>query len=101
MTPASDGEIFYCDMEPDSLLMESFKRRGDNQIMSLEILSISLGTPLHQLSCLRHVAVPVLSGISVFASKIKQKKLVIWSDNTAAEAATRKGCCASRLQAPV
>jgi len=40
---ARDGRTTYCDMEPPSKLMDSFMVRGDNQIMSLEILSIALG----------------------------------------------------------
>ena len=40
---ARDGRITYCDMEPPAHLMDSFMVRGDNQIMSLEILSIALG----------------------------------------------------------
>ena len=47
-------------------------RRGDNQITSLEILSIALG-------------------ISTFAKEIEGRNLIIWSDNTGAESATRKG----------
>jgi len=38
-----DGRTSFCDMAPSDELMKSFKRRGDNQIMSLEILSIALG----------------------------------------------------------
>ena len=38
-----DGRTSFCDMAPSDELMNSFKRRGDNQIMSLEILSIALG----------------------------------------------------------
>ena len=54
-------------------------RRGDNQITSLEILSIALG-------------------ISTFAKEIEGRNLIIWSNNTGAESATRKGvafvvCC--------
>ena len=95
---ASGTEICYCDMEPSSEILKHFKSRGDNQIMSLEILSIALGSPIFAL--VLHVsqyAQPELfflcSGISVFALKIGKSKLVIWSDNTAAEAATRKGLC--------
>ena len=45
---ARDGCISFCDMEPPAQLMDSFMVRGDNQIMSLEILSIALGK--HMLS---------------------------------------------------
>jgi len=70
-----DDQILYCDMKPDSLLMSSFHERGDKQIMTLEVLSIALG-------------------VSTFASEIAGRNLVIWSDNTGAVAATRKGTVA-------
>ena len=38
-----DRKMYYCDMEPPSHLMESFRPRRDNQIMGLELLAISLG----------------------------------------------------------
>ena len=40
---ARDGMVSYCDMQPSEKIMRSFKKRGDNQITSLEILSIALG----------------------------------------------------------
>ena len=54
------------------MILNSFMKRGDNQITSLEILSIALG-------------------ISTFAKEIAGRNLIIWSDNTGAESATRKG----------
>ena len=39
----SNGKITYADMQPAEATMAAFKPRGDNQIMSLEILSIALG----------------------------------------------------------
>ena len=65
-------DILVCDMEPPTSIMESFKKRGDKQITSLEILRIALG-------------------ISTFAQQIKGRRLVAWSDNKGAEGATRKG----------
>ena len=65
-------QVLYCDMLPSDSLMESFKKRGDKQITSLEIVSIALG-------------------ISSFAHLIRGRRLVIWSDNKGAECATRKG----------
>ena len=35
--------VMYCDEEPDIQLLQQFKERKDNQIASLEILSIALG----------------------------------------------------------
>ena len=68
--------MHYCDMEPPSHLMASFRPRRDNQIMGLEMLSIAVG-------------------ISSFAKLIAGRNIVVWSDNTAAEACTRKGTARS------
>ena len=38
-----NGEMRYADMEPGPEVLAQFKKRGDNQIASLEILSIALG----------------------------------------------------------
>ena len=46
-----DGRFKYCDLEPPAEVMGSFKIRGDNQIMSLEILSIALGAWTTWLLC--------------------------------------------------
>ena len=67
-----DRKFAYCDIEPPDVILNAFMRRGDNQITSLEILSIALG-------------------ISTFAKEIEGRNLIIWSDNTGAESATRKG----------
>ena len=67
-----DGERFFCDMRvPDSILI-FFPARKDNQILGLEMLSIALG-------------------LSSFASRIKNRRIIIWSDNTGAEAAAKGG----------
>ena len=69
----------YCDIKPPEVILNAFMCRGDNQITSLEILSIALG-------------------ISTFAKEIEGRNLIIWSDSMGAESATRKGvafvdCC--------
>ena len=38
-----DGEISYCDMPVPDHIVAFFKRRKDNQIMGLEVLSVALG----------------------------------------------------------
>ncbi len=88
---ARDGARSYCDMQPDKELMQCFKRRGDNQIMSLEILSIALGAS--RFLPFRHVPSVCLrwSGISTFAEQLRGREVVIWSDNVGAEKATDKG----------
>ena len=40
-----DGDLFYSDGPPPRGIMESFQHREDNQITSLEILSIAFGVP--------------------------------------------------------
>ena len=39
----ADGRIEYADFEPSKEVMRQFTRRGDNQIASLELLSIAFG----------------------------------------------------------
>ena len=40
------------------------------------------------------IALRLVAGLSTFAGEIAGRNLVVWSDNTGAEAATRKGPCA-------
>ena len=63
---------FYCDMEPPESLMKFFRKRGDKQITSLEILAIALG-------------------ISTFSDMIANRRLIVFSDNRGAERSTQKG----------
>ena len=63
---------FYCDMEPPENLMQFFRKRGDKQITSLEILAIALG-------------------ISTFSNMIANRRLIVFSDNVGAERSTQKG----------
>ena len=67
-----DGEHHYTDGPPAAKLMESFQKRCDNQITTLEILAISVG-------------------LSTFCDKLSGRKVVIFGDNTGAEASVRKG----------
>ena len=53
-----------------------FKARQDNQIMGLELLAISLG-------------------LSSFEHLLRKRRVVIHSDNTGSEAATKKGTARS------
>ena len=52
--------------------MQFFRKRGDGQITSLEILAIALG-------------------VSTFANSIAGRRLNVFSDNKGAESATQKG----------
>ena len=67
-----DGCCEYADMEPQTHTMEQFKRRGDNQIASLELLSIAFG-------------------LSTFEEKLRGRNIVVHSENTTAENGVRKG----------
>jgi len=71
-----DGRCMYTDGAPAEYLMKEFQGRSDNQIMTLEILAIALG-------------------LSTFASETCGRNVVVFSDNTGAEAASRKGTAAS------
>ena len=61
-----DGEILWTHLMPPQKVMSRFKSRGDNQIMGLELLAISLG-------------------ISTFGRRLHGRKVVIHSDNTGSE----------------
>ena len=41
-----DGKTLFCDLAPDQAVLDCFRKRKDNQIMSLELLSIALGGSL-------------------------------------------------------
>ena len=62
-----DGQYHYCDGQPADAIMGSFHERSDNQITSLEILAISVG-------------------LSTFRDELEGRRVVIYSDNTGAEA---------------
>jgi len=67
-----DGQCLYTDGRPSDGMMSSFKSRADNQIMTLEILAIAVGR-------------------STFADELRGRKVLVFSDNTGAEAASRRG----------
>ena len=67
-----DGERLYTDGKPSDERMAAFDVREDNQIMTLEIIAIAVG-------------------LSTFAEELRGRKVVVFSDNTGAEAATRNG----------
>ena len=67
-----DGEILYTDGAPAQVFMDALEDRSDNQIMSLETIAIAVG-------------------LSTFARELAGRKVIIFSDNTGAEAATKKG----------
>ena len=67
-----DGRTLYTDGAPAEQYMEQFQKRGDNQIMSLELLALVVG-------------------LSTFTEELKGRKVVLWSDNSGAESASRKG----------
>ncbi len=62
--------------------------------MSLELLSTALGQRMHfsaGQARLRKLCAFHVTGISVFAEQLANRNVIIYSDNTGAEAATRKG----------
>lgn len=66
------NSIEYADYEPSAEVLSQFKRRGDNQIASLELLAIAFG-------------------LSTFAKELRGGNIVVHSDNTVAENSVRKG----------
>ena len=67
-----DGFWHYTDGAPSTGLMDKLQRRSDNQIMSLETMAISVG-------------------LATFAEELRGRKVLVFSDNTGAEAAARRG----------
>ena len=61
-----DGVCYWTHMEPSESVLKEFTCRSDNQIMGLELLSISLG-------------------MSTFQDKLRDRCVVIHSDNTGSE----------------
>ena len=85
-SPAHLGAVLFIDdtcwwthMDPPKSILGMFKARKDNQIMGLELLSISLG-------------------LCSFQDRIRDRKLVIHCDNRGAEVCcSRKGCIHEKL----
>jgi hypothetical protein len=71
-----DGEWFWSHADAPVEVLASFRRRRDNQIMGLELLSISLG-------------------FETFSEKLRGRKVVVHSDNTGSEASIRRGSARS------
>ena len=70
-----DGQCYFTHYAPPEHLVAKFKRRRDNQIMGLELLSISLG-------------------FSTFEELLRGRKVVVHSDNTGSEASrSLLSCC--------
>ena len=61
-----DDKCYYTHMAPSSELMSMFRRRRDNQIMGLELLSISLG-------------------LCTFENLIRGRDVIVHSDNIGSE----------------
>ena len=62
-----DGKCRYTDGQPSQKYRALLDKRQDNQIMSLEIMAVALG-------------------LSTFSEVLKGRKVVVYSDNTGAEA---------------
>ena len=71
-----DGRIIYTDGAPSKAITNRLAKRADSQIMALESLAIGLG-------------------LCTFASELQGRKVVVYSDNTGAEAAVRQGSAKS------
>ena len=67
-----DGRVYYTDGKPADQIVDRFTKRADNQITTLEILAISVG-------------------LSSFDDLLLGRKVIVFSDNTGAEATVRKG----------
>ena len=70
------GDVQFCDMAPGEEALRHFRRRGDGDILALELLAIALG-------------------VSTFAKQLAGGTVVVFSDNTGAERATARGSAAA------
>ena len=61
-----DSECYFTELEPPSGVVDLFRHRRDNQIMGLELLSISLG-------------------LCTFEALIRDRNVIVYSDNTGSE----------------
>ena len=61
-----DNKCYFTHYVPPAAVVNGFRRRSDNQIMGLELLAISLG-------------------LCTFAELIRERNVVVHSDNTGAE----------------
>ena len=68
------NDVLYTDFAVPDCLLRIFRRRKDNQIMGLELLSIALG-------------------LSTFSEQLRGKNVVVWSDNTGSEHGVKRGAC--------
>ena len=67
-----DGVVLWADFAPPAELVQLFCVRSDAQIMGLEILAIALG-------------------LCTFGDALRNRKVLVWSDNVGAERCTLKG----------
>ena len=88
-----DGQIHWTTMAISDEILQYFKPRGDNQIGSLEILAIALavstfpGAPRRRASALASAG----TASSVIADLLRDRQVDLYSDNSGAEAAAKKG----------
>ena len=98
----ADGKIEYADEEPSAEGMQQFQRRGDNQIASLELLSIAFGlsTFAEKLKGYAYSVCLVPCLHCVACARLCRRNIVVHSDNTTAEHGVRKGRarCVLRLR---
>ena len=68
----TENDCLYTDGKPSVAVLSLLTDRRDAQIMALEAIAISLG-------------------LSTFVPELHNRKVLVFSDNTGAEACTRKG----------
>ena len=73
-----NGQVHFTDGAPSEAVMARFRQRADNQIMSLEMLAISVG-------------------LATFAAELRGRKVIVYSDNTGAEVCWLCLACVSGL----
>ena len=86
-----DGLITYTDVAPPAEILEQFKDRRDNQIASLEMMAIAYGRDTAPAGMEQVLFSILLAGMSTFAADIRNRRVIVHSDNTVAEHSMRKG----------
>ena len=90
-----DGVWHYTDGAPSHRLMSRFASRSDNQITSLELLAIAVRPSFVRCACCLPLVLACQVGLSTFEREVAGRRLVLYSDNSGAEASTRKGAGAA------
>ena len=83
-----NGQVHYTDGQPSAALLSKLQSRDDNQIMSLEACRAGINWMSRRGHLTLHArqVMAISVGLSTFADLLHDRKVVVFSDNTGAEA---------------